>query len=485
MLIELSPIDAGSSDLGLTRGFVFALPGADGPAGEALVDALRTAAEGVKRVWALDIPNKVDETPLCAFTTSRVEIPYHETIGAGAPLPPLSPSSPSGEVHPFIAPHFRHPKTPHTLKQHAKDCHPLLSIHVTRFADAVALGVSAPHGVFDGTGLAQVLKGIGAGLRGEEWTPPPLHERNPVTTVRERLMGPDFAALDAQAAEKPPVLQGWTPFSVLALLSLLLQALWENWWHKDALRYAFISREKVDALVEEVKAEVKMETDGKEWVSTGDVLTAWVLKNLHTVDSSAPGSVSCSPVFNVRSLFSGATPDLAPHLATHTGNAVVPYPLSPTSIPFTHLASMSAGALALLHRRTLSACKSLPWLRAMLLAGERASNGGRVPYVPARDWPWRIDRKGGTTRWIVSNHMGSFAGLRIPRATVGGANADGEGEGDLPLLAYYRHVAAPLNLNGAFALQLSDMGVFIVASARKVRWESLMRAIAALDRRDS
>ncbi|GAA6052191.1 hypothetical protein JCM3770_000788 [Rhodotorula araucariae] len=294
MLVELSPIDAGAAELGLTRGFVFALADADGSAGDTLVDSVRMATEGVvrkwkllqgtpvymqkTRMWAIDIPNEDVEANLCAFTTSQMGQPYHMVIGASAPIPPLSPSAPSGEVHPFVPAHFRHPQTPHTLKAHAKGRHPLLSMHVTRFGDAVALGVSAPHGVFDGTGLAQVLKGISAGLCGGEWAPPPLHAHNPVSEARERLMSPGFAALDTQVGDKPPVLLGWTPFSVLALLALLLQALWEKAWHKDALRYAFISREKVDALVEEVKAAVKEETDGHEWVSTGDVLTAWVFK---------------------------------------------------------------------------------------------------------------------------------------------------------------------------------------------------------------
>ncbi|GAA6052193.1 hypothetical protein JCM3770_000789 [Rhodotorula araucariae] len=116
----------------------------------------------------------------------------------------------------------------------------------------------------------------------------------------------------------------------------------------------------------------------------------------------------------------------------------------------------------------------------MLLAGERASEGGRVPLLPVRDWPWHVDQAGGTTRWIVSNHMTSFAALRIPRSATGAAEVDGaNGDSDLPLLAYYRHVEAPLAINGAFALQLSDMGVFVVASARRARWECLLRAIAA------
>lgn len=143
---------------------------------------------------------------------------------------------------------------------------------------------------------------------------------------------------------------------------------------------------------------------------------------------------------------------------------------------------MSTGALALLHRRTLTGCKTLPWLRDMLLAGEELTQGGRRPMLPQRDWPWAVDTERGTTRWIVSNHMSAFADLRIPRAAAG-LRTEGEGPEDLPLLAYYRHVQAPLALNATFALQLSERGLFVVASTRKARWESLMKAIDALDRR--
>lgn len=125
----------------------------------------------------------------------------------------------------------------------------------------------------------------------------------------------------------------------------------------------------------------------------------------------------------------------------------------------------------------------------MLLAGNEVTQGGKMPMLPQRDFPWAVDRARGTTRWIVSNHMSSFAALRVPRAATvleGDVEIDADGErgaGDLPLLAYYRFVGAPLDLNSTFALQLSDLGLFIVASARKSRWDALMRAIEGLDRR--
>ncbi|KPV77849.1 uncharacterized protein RHOBADRAFT_51652 [Rhodotorula graminis WP1] len=504
MRVQLSVIDTGAQDLGLCRGFVFALPRALGPAGDALVDAVRQAVEGVVREWILlrgvpvwqaesrtwAIDTSTHARPTFSFTTATVDKPYHQAINLSQPLEPLSSSSTSGEMHPFVAAHFRHAETPTTMQQHAKKKHPLLSVHIVRFVDAVSLGISAPHGLFDGTGLAHVLAGITAGLRDDvEWVAPPVHESNPLSEARRALMSTESTALAGDEQERPPVLLGWTPFSVLALVALLMQALWDKWRHGATLRYAFISRDAVDALVDEVKGEVKVETSGKEWVSTGDVLTAWVLKNFHGDDASATGSVLCSPVFNIRSLLATSSTDLAEPLASHTGNAVVPYSFSPQPIRLSHLAATSVGALALVHRRTLAGCKTLPWLRDTLLAGDRVTQGGKMPMLPLRDFPWVVDRARGTTRWIVSNHMSSFAALRIPRAATfvdgeGDADDDWDGRaGDLPLLAYYRSVAAPLDLNSTFALQLSDDGLFVVASARRARWDALMRAIDDLDRR--
>lgn len=53
MLVQLSPIDAGAQELGLCRGFVWELPQAAGPAGDALVGALRQAVDDVVEKWRL------------------------------------------------------------------------------------------------------------------------------------------------------------------------------------------------------------------------------------------------------------------------------------------------------------------------------------------------------------------------------------------------------------------------------------------------
>lgn len=53
MRVKLSDIDKGAADLHLCRAFVYALPEACGPPGDALIESLRGATERVVRRWRL------------------------------------------------------------------------------------------------------------------------------------------------------------------------------------------------------------------------------------------------------------------------------------------------------------------------------------------------------------------------------------------------------------------------------------------------
>jgi hypothetical protein len=115
-------------------------------------------------------------------------------------------------------------------------------------------------------------------LHGRDWTPPLPFSVNSVTLALKALhkMPPPPAEVEASF---PPVVEGWvSPNSVGNVARFLSSVLCETFWHRSELRYAFLPKRAVEKLVERTKAEVKQETNGEEWVSTGDVLLAWALK---------------------------------------------------------------------------------------------------------------------------------------------------------------------------------------------------------------
>lgn len=208
---------------------------------------------------------------------------------------------------------------------------------------------------------------------------------------------------------------------------------------------------------------------------------------------------------------------------------------------------MSIAEVALVHRRTLAECRARPYLTATLKKMERLTEGGKVPLMPERSWPWQLalarikrnDKKGKKCplhHTIVSNQaVSDVAKLTVPApgtsgpgsaarsrgsssdadsertAAAGGATtppkaaaaAASEGkEGsapvdlekqalhapaestprDLPLLAYYMRITAPIQDHQAYRFQTNEKGLFMEGSMRRRRWANIAKAVEQLER---
>ncbi|BGP48756.1 hypothetical protein JCM10450v2_004632 [Rhodotorula kratochvilovae] len=513
MPVPLSPIDNAVADMGITCAYLFALPAnSDESVGTALLADLEAATKRVvakwtllqgqavwqkeKGIWAVDVPDvppAADKPSL--FTSSRVSAPYATAASRPAPVRPLSRStSPCAFQPAHSLSFFRARDLPTTFSGYAKSGSSLLAVHATLFADALAVGVTAPHGLLDATGLGWAIRALRAELRGESWDAPPLVAPNPLSAALDAVRAEEPSTDEADVRVAQHALAGWVAASSVGNVARFLASYaWEKLWHRDEPRHVFLSKRAVDALVESVKEEVRRETDGKEWVSTGDVLTAWVLKAAHADEASSGGSAAVSPVYALRDILA---------VASYPHNAVAPYPFSPSPLALSALPSLSLAHLALTHRRSLAAARTRPFLRATLEKMDTLSwsNGGAVPLMPERGWPWRApwSRKGGEKphHWIVSNQMVSgVADLAIPiPASAAGKSADSDDgtlhdvaldpvtKGDLPLLGFYMRITAPIKDHQAFRFQVNNVGVFFEGSMRRKRWESVGRAVEQLER---
>ncbi|GAA5981656.1 hypothetical protein JCM11641_003935 [Rhodosporidiobolus odoratus] len=514
MLVRLSQQDAGLADLGLVLGYVFALPATSDNSlsyTSPLLDRFEAAVCRVvskwkllagrvvklekENTWAVDLDAPTKQSS--ALTRSRIAKPYHKAVGAAGPLPVLTSSS-TPSFHPASTlSHFRHSSTPNSLAKLAATAHPILSCHSTVFDDAVAIGLNIPHGVFDAIGTGILVQAINAELRGQDWAMPPPHEANILSAAVQKLLREP-----QQTEELPPVLPGFYEASFGGVVRFAVSAAYEKWWHKCSVRYLFLPQDTVDKLVNKVKAEVKEATGGKEYVSTGDVLTAWVLKvryfsssDLCSLTHATPqsahagetsGTMACSAVFQTRDLFRSFLPsDLVSSLNTsnYSHNCVSDYAFPSSPIPLSTLSTTSLSALALLHRRTLTQIKTPAYLRAQTAASQKATKQGTQPLIPKRDWPEPLHslpfffgpmEPTHTHRWVETNQMmADLAELSVP---------DPANEGkDLPLLAFHEMLAAPLDLDQVFAFQKrKGFGVWFVANLRESRWRSMQMAIDAL-----
>ncbi|BGP40559.1 hypothetical protein JCM10449v2_004521 [Rhodotorula kratochvilovae] len=506
---------------------VFSLPSGWTPAqSDALVAQLREATQQVvlkwplmrglaskkKGTWTIDVPDDASTRAThFGFTCKTVPQPYHVASGLPAPLPAFNGLS-SGALSRPKRSLFRPSSVPSSLAGHARARYPFLHVHVSVLADAITVGVNLPHGIVDGTGMGIVLRALTAELHGQAWEAPPAFAGvNPWQAAMDRLVdgdeesgglasaessrssgsksdlsekgssSPRAGSADAARRAALPATGMWRPFAPWPALRLLSSVFVENAFRKSERGWVLLNHATIDRLVKRVKEEVKAETGGAEFVSTGDILFAWALKAAHSGESSSSAGVSAGAVWRSTALLPVSEVGLYPH------NAIAPYFLiSPLSLPT--LASLPLSTLALHMRRNLLSAKTRPVLRS---AWREVRKGAQLPH---RDWPQlpgprfprralAADGPGASdetrgrfvTYWGTSNQIGlGLAGLSLPAGDAQGT--------DLPLLAFQMDWVEPINVDHLLMLTDNANGVQIAGTMRRSRWKALKKAVEELER---
>ncbi|GAA5893429.1 hypothetical protein JCM6882_008030 [Rhodosporidiobolus microsporus] len=469
MLVPLGILDAQFEPVGLCCGFVFAFePGWTADETANLVQRLKQATERVVRKWpllagvpkllgpnrwAVDVPDNLELVkllrPLYGFTSISRSEAYHTAAGLDAPLPPLSSSSSIFLPEPKLD--FLRPSSlPGSLPAVAKAQLPLLHVHATSFSDALAVGVSVPHGVFDGAGTALVLRAIDAEVHGREWVVPPTLEVNPLLSSLDKLA--DDPTIDP-AQPLPPILEGWkSAGDKLVLARLAGNLLWETFWHKSSQRYLFLRKELVDGLAAKIKEDAAL-ADEADSDATFSVHLAYNPRSL--LDKYLPAAARPLPCF-----------DLYPH------NAATPFAPSPSSpLSASDISSIPVASLALGLRRGLEAHRTLPTLQAVWRQLKDEPAGLMPDRRPPSLFP---SSEPHLTRWLVTNQSKlGVTELRMP----------GKEEGkDLPLLAFHLCAVAPADMDHVITIQkVAGAGSIVGACMRRSRWESIETAVEAME----
>ncbi|GAA6018578.1 hypothetical protein JCM10207_007223 [Rhodosporidiobolus poonsookiae] len=479
MLVRLRPMDT-NIQAQICVGWVCSMPSA-GVASlrEKLVEDIKAATERVvqkwpllagKAVWlkqdgifAIDVPDTLPDK-LFTLTQSTIDVPYPVSD-------PLSSRRPGFEPLPDRA-HYQGFVVPPTIDTLAKKGMPLLALHFTFFADAVALGITLPHQVLDGTGSGLVVKAINAELWGDTWEVPPMTEANPLAAAVGSLPPPTREEVPADYDKV------FGRASIPGIVKALVRSAWEKyWWKTGEVDYLFIRRAVVERLAPEVKEAVRVQTQGKEYVSTSDVLTAWVFKTAEFVNSDSPATLEASGIFSVRKHLSTPTQNLE----SYPHNAVLPYPLFDPPVPFADFSSLSLADLALRHRRSLELYRSKPLVAAL------DRDVAPYPIMPRRELPlpWPLNQlvgKGPThetsSRCLWNNLDCDFSRLSLPDPAVEG---DAKDRPALPRLAFYFFSIMPFTPDHNDHLYQVDEGYMLRGALRPQVRKALEEAVQKLE----
>jgi hypothetical protein len=221
------------------------------------------------QVWYILIPQgPVEGVKTHKFTMSKLDKPLEYEY------PDPSPTI-CGVVPRAAFTYFSDPAgTPSANKSYATGNLPLVSVHVTILTNATCIGLTLPHGVFDAKGAGEILHAIDAELNGKPWTPPPFSAKNVLLEMLKELQ-------TSTMEESPMMVHTRREFGGTTFINMggfVASLAWEYMWHGVETRAVVLGQDMVDKIVKKVKKQVLDESGGREWVSTGDILTAWFLK---------------------------------------------------------------------------------------------------------------------------------------------------------------------------------------------------------------
>ncbi|KZW01234.1 hypothetical protein EXIGLDRAFT_760993 [Exidia glandulosa HHB12029] len=444
ILFPLSSIDqAGVETSASVFGYVLA---------EAIdTEALRLAAFRVIEKWRLlagtvEWANKTYNirVPLGPISHDRLRFTTSSaTVPLGITYPTLADDSAAVLNRPPLT-CFRHKDTPNSLSGHAKNAHPIISIHVSVFVDFTCVGISCSHGVLDGTGQGMFVRFLDDELHGRPWSPPSFSPANLMQKVIEDLNtgNPLFAEEPAMLAN---LKREFPPLGAGSLAAFAGKVGYEYFWHKAEDRGIFLGRNVVEKIVADAKRQNA--SHGRMSISTADILIAWVVKTIYEEEELyEKQQVALVSALSIRSTLAKVDKGIEswPH------NAVTPCCSALTTqaaIKNGHVAD-----LAYLHREAVDGVRTVPYMQSWI---RHISTQGR-PSVPAR--------RRGVDVWTFTNQV-------LARPT--------EIDFGVPIAGFF-YFFCPLQIDHTTVVNKLNGGYMLNAMLRAKRWEAIERAVQRL-----
>lgn len=225
---------------------------------------------------------------------------------------------------------------PATLEDYLVNDTPQLSLHITSFNDATLVGLTWPHTLMDVMGRQALLRGWSLVLAGRESEVPAF------LGAREDALAFD----DNQEEYRPKRLQGWGMFTFgLRFVSDLV------WNRVVETRSIYLPKDAIAKLQRQAQDDLS-----GEFVSEGDVLTAWMTRAVAA--SMPPRPITVLHPLNLRYRL--------PSLIKAPGVFVQNMAVSAFSLFTPELLRGPLGPIALQNRRNLMEQATEPQLLALL-----------------------------------------------------------------------------------------------------------------------
>ncbi|KAG6810780.1 hypothetical protein H0H92_010347 [Tricholoma furcatifolium] len=365
--------------------------------------------------WCIRVPLQGDVSHRLKLTMTSLNKPL-----SSAPTD-LGQDSADILVRPPLK-HFRHSSTPRAAGAFASPKFmPILSIHISEFTNCTCLGLSVPHILFDAFGVGQVIRGLNAELNGTHWEVPPSFETNVLQQALDKLAAshpfpPEGPELEALSNVQRDVKRT----SVSTVLSFGLGLAYDYLWARAKMKAVFLGENVVSKLVQKVKNEVK--ESGAGWVSTGDILVAWILKAASQAGDSTP--VHAMSAFSTRAALEKENPAITRYIQ-----------------------------LAIDYRRSIDAARTLSSLSAV-----------HQLHISFRTKPM-LSRKLGTASWTFSNQViGHFDEIDFGHE----------------MLALW-HWNVPIVPNYTFVLNKLNGGYMLQGTLEPARWKDVADVVKEMN----
>ncbi|KAG2008353.1 hypothetical protein CC2G_013792 [Coprinopsis cinerea AmutBmut pab1-1] len=213
--------------------------------------------------------------------------------------------------------HLFKPKNSPTLanmKAYAKKSAPITHWHLTYFdypgEQYTCLGVTYSHGVLDGIGFAMVMHALEAELSGKEWEVPPLPLPGLNENPCERLMEREVAKAKevGERISYPNLSVGGTA----NFIAYLLRNFWYNLRNGVGDYNVVIPFSVHTKLAAEARKALEEEDATDVRPTSGDVITAWLMKAVYSERGSPDSLVGLQNVGSLRGEWAGEL-KLYPH----------------------------------------------------------------------------------------------------------------------------------------------------------------------------
>ncbi|KAK7060434.1 hypothetical protein VNI00_001199 [Paramarasmius palmivorus] len=228
--------------------------------------------------------------------------------------------------------HLFFPYGPKSVEDILLNDRPLVHLHVTNFDDGALIGLAVPHILCDGHGVSAIIRALTV-IMSEGSLPSPLDLTDP------------FVSYSPTSGAHPPSPPFWRALTPLQRMGLLLRGLWNRIFDNDVEnRDVYIPKSEILRLKSQAVDDIRKEhgDDSKLFVSSSDVVLAFMLKRIHT----SKWSIRPLNVFYTANLRS------SPNFSIPFLRNAVAMIITPT-LPVSMVSRMSLGSLGLHIRRTI------------------------------------------------------------------------------------------------------------------------------------